>query len=44
MHFLRSVEKEKLVETFREGFAANSPQKAAARRPGSTGCSPRSPT
>jgi hypothetical protein len=34
MHFLRSVEKEKLVETFREGFEANSPQKAAAQKAG----------
>ena len=32
MHFLRSVEKEKLVETFQEGFTANSPQKAPAQK------------
>jgi hypothetical protein len=34
MHFLRSVDKEKLVDTYREGFAANSPQKAAAQKAG----------
>lgn len=34
MHFLRSVEKEKLVETFREGFGANAPKKAAAQKAG----------
>lgn len=34
MRFLRSVEKEKLVETYREGFTANSPQKAAAQKAG----------
>lgn len=34
MHFLRNVEKERLVETFREGFAANAPQKAAAQKAG----------
>lgn len=34
MHFLRSVDREKLVETFREGFAANAPQKAAAQKAG----------
>ena len=34
MHFLRSVEKEKLVEVFQEGFAANSPQKAPAQKAG----------
>lgn len=32
MHFLRSVDREKLVETFQEGFTANSPQKAPAQK------------
>jgi len=34
MHFLRSVDRGKLVETFQEGFTANSPQKAAAQKAG----------
>ncbi|MBK9374512.1 MAG: chalcone isomerase family protein [Holophagales bacterium] len=34
MHFLRSVDREKLVETFQEGFTANSPQKAPAQKAG----------
>ena len=34
MHFLRSVDREKLVETFREGFEANSGAKAAAQKAG----------
>jgi hypothetical protein len=34
MHFLRSVDRGKLVETFREGFSANAPQKAAAQKAG----------
>ena len=32
MQFLRSVEKDKLVETYREGFTANAPEKAAAQK------------
>lgn len=32
MHFLRSIDRGKLVETFQEGFTANSPQKAAAQK------------
>ncbi len=34
MHFLRSIEKEKLVEAYKEGFEANAPQKAAAQKAG----------
>ena len=34
MHFLRSIDRGKLVETFQEGFTANSPQKAAAQKAG----------
>ena len=34
MHFLRSVDRGKLVETFREGFDANSGPKAAAQKTG----------
>jgi hypothetical protein len=34
MHFLRSIEKEKLVDAYREGFEANAPQKAAAQKAG----------
>ena len=34
MHFLRSVDRGKLVETFREGFEANAPGKAAAQKAG----------
>lgn len=32
MHFLREVDKAKLVETYREGFAANAPDKVAAQK------------
>ena len=32
MHFLRSIEKEKLVEAYTEGFEGNAPQKAAAQK------------
>jgi hypothetical protein len=32
MHFLRSVEKDKLVEAFKEGFEANAGAKAAAQK------------
>jgi hypothetical protein len=32
MHFLREVDKAKLVETYREGFAANAPEKAASQK------------
>lgn len=34
MHFLRSVDRGKLVETFREGFAANAGAKAEAQKAG----------
>ncbi|HYN44239.1 MAG TPA: chalcone isomerase family protein, partial [Thermoanaerobaculia bacterium] len=34
MHFLRSIEKDKLVEAYKEGFEANAPQKAAAQKAG----------
>lgn len=34
MHFLRSVDRAKLVETFREGFEANAGAKAAAQKAG----------
>ena len=34
MHFLRSIDRGKLVETFEEGFTANSPQKAPAQKAG----------
>lgn len=33
MHFLRSVDKGKLVETYKEGFDANAKEKAAAQKP-----------
>ena len=32
MHFLRSIEKEKLVDAFKEGFEANAGAKAAAQK------------
>ena len=32
MHFLRSIEKQKLVDAYKEGFEANAPQKAAAQK------------
>jgi hypothetical protein len=34
MHFLRTIEKEKLVEAFKEGFEANAGPKAAAQKAG----------
>ena len=34
MHFLRSVDKEKLVEVYKEGFEANAGPKAAAQKAG----------
>ena len=34
MHFLRGVDKEKLVDTFKEGFEANAGSKAAAQKAG----------
>ena len=32
MHFLRSIEKQKLVDAYKEGFEANAAQKAAAQK------------
>lgn len=32
MHFLRSIEKQKLVDAYKEGFEANAPQKSAAQK------------
>lgn len=34
MHFLRSIDKGKLIEAYKEGFEANAPQKAAAQKAG----------